>query len=111
MEKTVGVSVLATLERAEQAARERRLSAEAEAERELEAAARTAAEIEAGAPARVAAALAALREDHLRRARAEIATVEAELATLEGRGAGAPEQRERFGQAVEHVVSAVLGET
>lgn len=111
MEKTVGVSVLARLERAEQAARERRLSAEAEAERELEAAARTAAEIEAGAPARVAAALATLREDHLRRARDEIATIEAELAALEGRGADGPEERERFGQAVEHVVAAVLGET
>ena len=111
MEKTVGVSVLVTLERAEQAARERRLSADAEAERELEAAARTVAEFEAGTPARIATALAALREDHLRRARAEIATVEAELAALEGRGADGPEERERFGQAVERVVSAVLGET
>lgn len=111
MDKAVRVSVLGTLERAEQAARERRLGAEAEAERELEAAARTAAEIEAGAPARVAAALAALREDHLRRARAEIATVEAELATLEDGGAGEPGQRERFERAVERVVSAVLAET
>ena len=111
MEKTAGVSVLARLERAEQAARERRLSAEAEAERELEAAARTVAEIEAGAPARIAATLAALREDRLRRARDEIATIEAELAALEGREADGPAERERFGQAVERVVAAVLGET
>lgn len=110
MEKTAGVSVLARLERAEQAARERRLSAEAEAERELEAAARTVGKMEAGAPARIAAALAALREDHLRRARDEIATIEAELSALEAGGAGRPRERERFGQAVEQVVAAVLGE-
>ena len=110
MEK-IEVSVLAKLERAEQAARERRLSAEAEAERELEAAVRTVGEIEAGAPARTTAALAALREDHLRRARDGIATIEAELAALEVGGAGGPRERERFGQAVEQVVAAVLGET
>lgn len=111
MEKTAEVSVLARLERAEQAARERRLSAEAEAERKLEAAARTVGEIEAGAPARIAGALAALREDQLRRARDEIATIEAELSALEAGGAGRPTERERFGQAVEQVVAAVLGET
>lgn len=110
MEKSAEVSVLARLERAEQAARERRLSAEAEAERELEAAARTVVEIEAGAPTRVAAALTALREDHLRRARDEIATIEAELTALEAGEVGRPRERERFGQAVEHVVAAVLGE-
>jgi len=77
----------------------------------VEAAARTVGEIEAGAPARITAALAALREDHLRRARDEIATIEAELAALEGREADGPAERERFGQAVERVVSAVLGET
>ena len=111
MEQTVEVPALATLERAEQAARERRLSAEAEAERELEAASRAAGEIAAGAPARIAAAITALREEHRRRARDEVAAIEARLAALEGGEIPVVPESGRFEAATELVVRAVLSET
>ncbi len=129
MEQGPEASILTRLERAEVAARERRLTAEAEAQRVLESSAEAVREIEARVPAEIAAALAELRERHLRRARDEVAAIEQELAELDRdrnaadaktaghrrhravrppvhRGAEGP----RFDAAVERVVTAVLGE-
>jgi hypothetical protein len=101
-------SPLAILERAELAARERRLAATAEAEHILAAAAERAAAIEAAVPDRIAAALADLRRTHAERAAAEVQAIERELASL---GATPlPGRDDAFSAAVELVVAAVLGE-
>ncbi|MEX1173417.1 MAG: hypothetical protein WEG56_12495 [Chloroflexota bacterium] len=104
-----GASVVAELERAELAAREKRLVAEAEAARMIEDAAVRANAIEAELPVRVAATLAALREEHLRGATEEVARIERELAGSIG---GAPPGDAGTGPdaAVEYVVAMVLGE-
>jgi len=73
---------IAELERAELAARERRLAAEWEAERIAEAAAAEAAAIADGVEARVTAALADRRRWHLERADAAVVAIEEELARL-----------------------------
>lgn len=107
------VSILIALERAELAARERRLAAEAEAEGILEAARVEARAIEAGVESGVAAALAELRAGLIGRAREEAAGVEAEIEALAGsNGTEAADRaaRARFEQAVARIVAAVLGE-
>lgn len=75
---------LAVLERAELAARERRLAAVSEAERIRTAADEVAARIDADLPGRIAIAVEALRLRHDTRATVEIAEIERELATLAG---------------------------
>lgn len=102
-------SPLAILERAELAARERRLAANAEAEEILAAAGLRVAAIEAETPDRVAAALADLRLRHDERADAEVRAIEQELAELTASPARV-EQETATATAVELVVAAVLGE-
>jgi hypothetical protein len=121
MTQTVESAILAELERAELAARERRLAAQAEADRIVEQARLTAAGIAAGLDARVAEELEAFRRETLDGAELEAAAIERELAELGGPGdagrsaAGSPEPgSERspgFETAVDVVVAAVLGET
>jgi len=76
-------SIVGELERVELAARERRLTAETESERIRSETDAAVAAIEAGVPERIAAALAELRAGYLARAAAEVATVEAELASVD----------------------------
>jgi hypothetical protein len=104
-------SVVATLERVELAAREQRLTAQAEAAGILAAAAEAAAAIETDGPTRVAAALADLRARHLGRAADEIAEIEAAGTAM---AAIYPSDRDSrpaaITMAVEQVVAAVLAE-
>lgn len=103
-------SGLAALERAELAARERRLAAMAEAERIVGAATERARAIEAEVPERTEAAVAARRDEHLERTAAAIAAIDEELVAFE-RGAVLPGPADpAFERAVELVVAAVLGE-
>ena len=102
-------SPLAILERAELAARGRRLTATAEAERIVAAAAERATVIEAGVPDRIASALADLRRVHDMRAAAEVEAIERDLAALEAE-ADRPDDLGAFDAAVRLVVAAVLGE-
>lgn len=102
-------SPLAVLERAELAARERRLAAGAEAERMLADAAARVASIESETPDRVASALGNLRSTHESRASAEVVAIERELASLDARPRR-PGTDAAFTAAVELVVAAVLGE-
>lgn len=104
-------SILLELERAELAARERRLAAEAEAERLLGDARERAAEIERAASQRVADAVAARRRALRRAALSEVRTIEGEISELEERDARAPAASAVPRQAVDLVVSAVLGES
>jgi hypothetical protein len=99
---------LATLERAELAAREQRLGAAAEADRIIAAATDRAAAIAAGVPDRIAAAVAELRRAYDERARHEIEQIERELAMLEATPQTTADPA--FAAAVELVVRAVLGE-
>jgi hypothetical protein len=106
----VDAAAIAELERAELAARERRLTAVAEAERLLEAARLAASTVEAGVDERIAVAVDRSRRDHLARAEAEVAAIGEELAGLDA-APGRPGARpDSFEAAVEHVVAAVLGE-
>lgn len=110
-----GGSIVAELERAELAARERRLTAQEEADRLVAKATARAREIVAGVPDRVAAALAELRARELEAAEAEVAAVEAESATDEGTatpGATTTHGATSNGleAAIEAVVAAVLAE-
>ena len=73
---------LAVLERAELAARERRLTAVSEAERIGTAADEVAARIGADVPGRIESAVEALRLRHDTRATVEMAEIERELAAL-----------------------------
>jgi hypothetical protein len=75
---------LAVLERAELAARERRLAAVSEAERIRAAADEVAARIDADMPGRIQSAVEALRLRHDTRAAVEIAEIERDLAALAG---------------------------
>lgn len=114
-------SVLIGLERAEVAARERRLAASAEAERRVAAAHAEAERIGAGTEAEVRTALEARRREHADRAAAEIAAIEAEVAAM-GDDGGAGDDGSGDGtcgpspadpaeaRAVDLVVSVVLGE-
>jgi hypothetical protein len=124
MTQTVESAILAELERAELAARERRLAAQAEADRIVEQARLTAADIAAGLDARVAEELEAFRRETLDGAELEAAAIERELAELgrpgDAAAAGVPEpgfpepgsvRSSGFGGAVDEVVAAVLGET
>ena len=109
--------ILAKLERAELAARERRLEAQATADRILDDARLSAERLRAGAEARIAAELEAFRRRTLGEAAREVAEIEAAIAALdrqrgpEGRGPAAPDHGPGFERAVEAVVAAVLGET
>jgi hypothetical protein len=82
---------LAVLERAELAARERRLGAASEAERIRAAADAVAERIAADVPGRISSAVEALRVRHDAQATAEIAGIERELAALAGDEPGAQE--------------------
>lgn len=113
-------SALIGLERAELAARERRLAAAAEAERRVAAASAEAERIRDGIDAEVRSALEARRREHADRAAAEIAAIEAEIAALgddgragdgpgDGTGGRSPADPAEA-RAVELVVAVVLGE-
>jgi hypothetical protein len=106
---------LAVLERAELAARERRLAAVSEAERIRAAADEVAARIDADVPGRIASAVEALRLRHDTRATVEIAEIERELATLAGdeaRSSGADGDADAgLSAAASLIVAGVLGET
>lgn len=109
------------LERAELAARERRLAAETEASRILDAARARVREIEAAVVTDTAGELARATRRSRARTRREVAAIEARLGELaaststqapgppDGRVAG-DDRRNRFEAAVELVVAAVLGE-
>lgn len=104
-------SLLGELERAELAARERRLAAESEADAIRTGAADSVAEIEAALPARIAAALAESRARHEAAADAEIAALDARPSRGTGTGAGAEALPEAtIGRAAELLMAAVLGE-
>ncbi|MEA2025237.1 MAG: hypothetical protein U9O18_00960 [Chloroflexota bacterium] len=110
MESSSEATVLAALERAELAARERRLAASTEAERIATAGREDASVISSHAEIRIAAALDALRKE------AESAADRA-IETLERAAAGQARARVRpagddpvFDEAVELVVASVLGE-
>ncbi len=99
-------SVLVELERAELAARERRLAAATAAEARIAVATEEAARIRAGIDAAVDEALATRRREHLERATAQVAAIEAEIAALDARDEGGGERD----AAVELVTASVLGE-
>jgi hypothetical protein len=103
------LSPLAILERAELAARERRLAAGAEADDILAAAEERVAAIEAETPDRVAAAIVDVRRRHEERAEAEVQAIGRELADLPASPARVDGET-AFAAAVELVVAAVLGE-
>lgn len=122
MPQTVESEILAELERAELAARERRLAAQSEADRILEQARLTAEGIAAGLEARVAEELESFRRETMERAELDAATIERELAELSGPAdaGGSTELSSAepgsvgssgFEAAVDDVVAAVLGET
>lgn len=102
-------SILLELERAEVAARERRLAAEAEAERALVDARARASAIQAGVEQAVADAIEARRLELEAEADREIAAIEGELAAVGERGRLTQEDRS-FRTAVRLVVGAVLAE-
>lgn len=102
-------SVLAELEHAELAARERRLAAVVEAEQRVVAAAAAAAAVRSGIDAAIVDALDALRREHRERAAAAVAAIEGELAALD-RPVEADAVDPDANAAVELVVAAVLGE-
>jgi len=102
-------AVVAALERAELAARERRLAAQADADRILADAAATVAAIRAGTARRVEAALTSLREGHLEAAAADVAAIEAELAVVDA-GVRDGVAHARVEAAIDEVVGAVLAE-
>jgi hypothetical protein len=99
--------VVGALERAELAARERRLAAENEAETILGRAVATVAELDAAVPARISTALAESRARHDVAADAEIQAIEMSLAAeLPGVAPAAATIR----MAAELLVAAVLDE-
>ena len=104
---------LAVLERAELAARERRLAAVSEAERIRAAADEVAARIAADVPGRIASAVEALRLRHDMRATMEIAQIERELAALDGDepGAHGDDDDDGLTAAADLIVAGVLAET
>ena len=104
---------LAVLERAELAARERRLAAVSEADRIRAAADEVAVRIDADVPGRIKSAVEALRLRHDTRATVEIAEIERELAALAGDEPGAQDDDEHAGlsAAASLVIAGVLGET
>ncbi|HEX6129778.1 MAG TPA: hypothetical protein VF071_12220 [Candidatus Limnocylindria bacterium] len=102
-------TILLELERAELAARERRLRAEGEAEEELARAREGAARISAGVDRAIGEAIEARRRALDAEARGEIEALERELAELEGEP-GVDRDRVAFRRAVELVVASVLAE-
>ncbi len=103
-------SGLAALERAELAARERRLAAMAEAERIVAVATERARAIEAELSERIAVAVATRRREHRERTETAIAVVDEELAEFERRAVLPGPADPAFERAVDLVVAAVLGE-
>ena len=102
-------SVFVELERAELAARERRLAAEEEAGRLVAAAQDTARALERAVDGRIAAAIAGRRRSVLKAAAAEIRQVEQEMARVEPSSAVLGDDP-AFRAAVELVVAGVLAE-
>lgn len=101
--------ILLELERAELAARERRLAAEAEAERLVSAARQSATALRADAPAAIAEATTARRRELAEAADREIVELEREMAALGTAADAAPDEEARR-RAVELVVAMVLAE-
>ncbi len=110
MGSSTEASMLAALEQAEMAARERRLAASSEAEAVLSAAQARASEIGASAGRRVDDALADLR--HSAEAAADAAIVDLERVAAKRAGASTSRARDDrvVGSAVAMVVARVLGE-
>lgn len=102
-------TILLELERAELAARERRLRAEGEAEEELARARKEAAQIAAGVERAIGEAIEARRRELDAEAKGEIEALERELAKLEGE-ARTNRDRSAFRRAEELVVASVLAE-
>jgi phage-related tail protein len=102
-------TILLELERAELAARERRLRAEGEAEEELARAREQAAETASGVERAIGEAIEARRQTLDAEAEGEIEALGRELAELEGEP-GADRERAAVRRAVELVVASVLAE-
>jgi hypothetical protein len=112
-EERTDVPIQVALERAELAARERRLTAAAEAERIMEEARSMARAIDAAVDGRATSALAERREALMAAASAEAAAIEAEIDALGPTFpvTADPERRAAIERAAERLVTAVLGET
>jgi len=104
------VPVLRLLERAEVAARGRRLAASTEADRIVTSGRDRASAITSGADARVADALDGLREQADSDAERAIEALEREAADQARVRARSPQDDPAFEQAVELVVALILGE-
>ena len=111
-EERTDVPIQVALERAELAARERRLAAAAEAERIVEDAGAKARAVGDAVEGRIAATLAERRETLIGAARAEAAVIEAETEALAPTApvTAEPERRAAIERAAERLVAAVLGE-
>jgi len=103
-------TVLATLERAEMAARERRLAASTEAERIATVGRERASAITSRAERRVADALEALRKEAASGADRAIEALQREAAKRAGASAGPTDADPAFDGAVDLVVASILGE-
>jgi vacuolar-type H+-ATPase subunit H len=103
-------SILLELERAELAARERRLAAEAQAERMLAEAQSEAHMLGAGVARRIEHVLAERREQHRVETRGEVDAIHAAMAGLGTANRGATDMDPAVERAVELVVEHVLGE-
>ena len=104
-------AILLELERAELAARERRLAGEAEAERIVADARARAARIERRVPARIARALTQRQRRHEAAAHELIADLEASIAELSAVAASTEREPDAVRDAaVAVVVAAILGE-
>ena len=104
----MGDTPFTVLERVELAAREQRLTAEAEAEAILAEARNRAAAIEAHLPERVDATVREVRARQAQSAAREIAAIEAELVAVDQPAVG--ESGDAMEAAVRLIVAAVLGE-
>jgi hypothetical protein len=102
-------SVLAELERAELAARARRLAAAAEADGRIAVARKRAERTLARRDRAAARAVAAVRRRHAAEADRAVAALEAEIDQVTAGMRVAPDDP-AFGDAIELVVAAVLGE-
>jgi len=110
MGSTTEATVLAALERAEMAARERRLAASTEAERIAFSGRERTSAISAHAEARVADALETLRKQAESEADSAIEALELEAASWTRARARSSDDDPVFEQATELVVALVLGE-
>lgn len=110
MQSSTGASDLALLERAELAARERRLTASAEAERIVAFGRERAAEIAAHTDVRVAEALDQLRASTTAEADEAIAALRRAAGAGAPADTGTPDRDAAVGRAIDLVLAAVLAE-